>query len=182
MKLKKIIMFLLLFLLLFLFLTNVKYISISVTESLNFCYKSLIPSLFPFMVLSSVILYTMGTLENYKILNILLDNCKTYANEIFLGSLCGFVIGAKGICEKFKATDSKTDFNRAIVLSSNAGVGFVVGCVGCVIWKSIWFGICLYVAQILSAIIIFKFSRNNRINFTLKTVDTYKSISFFLQW
>lgn len=172
-------MFLLLFLVLILFLANVKYISISVIESLNFCYKSLIPSLFPFMVLSSVILYTTRNLGNSKISNFVLGNCKIYANEILLGSLCGFIIGAKGICEKYNATDSKKDFNRAIILSSNAGLGFVIGCVGCVIWKSLWFGISLYVSQILSAFIIFKFRRVTKNIVTSIPSSNHKPISFF---
>ena len=73
-----------------------------------------------------------------------------------IGWICGFVIGAKGICEKYKLYNDIESFNRSVFLSSNAGAGFVIGCVGGVIYKNIWFGIYLYIVQILSALLIFK--------------------------
>lgn len=150
------IKFLSLFLVLFLFLANVKYITASVISSLGFIYRTLIPSLFPFMVISSIILYTTRVQSDFKLINFVLDNCKIYANEILIGWICGFVIGAKGICEKYKLYNDIESFNRSVFLSSNAGAGFVIGCVGGVIYKNIWFGIYLYIVQILSALLIFK--------------------------
>ncbi len=129
------------------------------------------------MVISSVILYTTRVYGNFKILNFVLDNCKIYSNEILIGWLCGFVIGAKGICEKYKLYKDNKSFNRSVFLCSNAGIGFVVGCVGGVIWKSIWFGIYLYTAQILSAISLFKIQGKDTANFHSEAFDT--PIPFF---
>lgn len=143
---------------LFLFLTNVKYISSSVIDGLTFCGIKLIPSLFPFMVLSSIMLYCIRFDGNFKLSKHILDNCKIYTNEIIIGCICGFVIGAKGICKKYKQHYGENDFNRAIFLSSNAGVGFVIGCVGCSIFNDIFYGIYLYVMQILSGYVLFKIS------------------------
>lgn len=142
-----------------LFLVNVKNISLSVIESLNFCYSKLIPSLYPFYVLSTMILYTTSYYGNNKVINIILDNCKIYANEILIGCICGFVVGAKGICKKFRNEYNEKDFNRAIFLSSNAGIGFVVGCIGGLLYNDILFGIYLYSIQIFSGFILFKFNR-----------------------
>ena len=145
---------------LILFLTNVKYVSLAVVNGLKFCGNKLIPSLYPFMVLSSIMLYTIRVDGDYKISKNILDNCKIYTNEIIIGCICGFVIGAKGICGKYKANYSENDFNRAILLSSNAGIGFVIGCVGCTIFNDIFYGVYLYAMQILSGYILFKFSYN----------------------
>ena len=95
-------------------------------------------------------------------LNLILGNCKIYLNEILIGNICGFVIGAKGICQKFNDYTDINDFNNSIFLSSNAGVGFVVGCVGGVIYENINFGIFLYIVQIISGYIIFKLCAKKR--------------------
>ena len=139
-----------------LFLANVKYLSLSVVSSLEFCYRALIPSLFPCMVISSVILYTIRIRGDFKIIDFILDNCKMYANEIFLGWLCGFVIGARGICQKYKYYNDENAFNRSVFLTSNVSLAFVVGCVGIVIWQNVIFGIYLYLIQIISSLLIFK--------------------------
>lgn len=143
---------------LFLFLANVKDISTSVIDGLKFCGNKLIPSLYPFMVLSSIMLYYIRLDGNFKILKKVLDNCKIYTNEIVIGWICGFVIGAKGICEKYRKDKNENDFNRAIFLSSNAGIGFVIGCVGCSIFNDIFYGVYLYLMQIVSGYILFKIS------------------------
>ncbi len=137
-------------------MTNVEYLSFSVINSLNFCYKSLIPSLFPFLVLSSVALYCIRLDSILKYANQVLDKCKIYKKEIIIGWITGFVVGAKGICENFKKNDDIIAFNNAIIISSNAGIGFVIGCVGGVIWNDFNFGIYLYFSQIFSAIILSK--------------------------
>ena len=161
MTIKKLIIIFLLFLVLFLFLTNAELVSKSVLNALSFCYKTIIPSLFPFMVISSIILYTTRLFGNFKLINLILDSCKIYSNEILVGLISGFVIGARGICRKYNDFANKNDFCRAIILSSNAGIGFVIGCVGSIIWDNVLFGICLYLSQIISGIIIFKLSKNN---------------------
>ena len=145
-------------------MANVKNVSESVIKGLDFCFYKLIPSLYPFMVLSSTMLYTTRISGSFRILNFILDNCKIYADEIIMGCICGFVIGAKGICNKFNKGVSINDFNRGIFFSSNAGIGFVIGCIGCSVFNDVTFGIYLYVVQILSGYILFKITFDGRKN------------------
>jgi len=159
-KINKILGIIYVFLLLFLYLANVENINKSVFEALNFCYKSLIPSLFPTLILSSIILCIIracGIFEGRKnVKKLILDNCKIYTAQIITGMLCGFVVGPRSICELQKENDiNERHFSMAVALSSNAGVGFVIGYVGMKIWNDIILGIVLYSAQILSAVILY---------------------------
>ena len=118
------------------------------------------------MVLSSTILYTTRIYNDFKLSDFIFGNCKIYFNEILLGLLCGFIIGAKGICQKYSKNIDNDTFNNGIFLSSNACIGFVIGCVGCVIYLDVIFGIYLYLAQIISSILIYKTleKRGNKCN------------------
>ena len=139
--------------------TNVKYISESVLKSLAFCSKTLIPSIFPFMVIS---IYAVNCSVNFidkrKVnlsLSDLLGVCKIYKSAVILGSVSGFVTGAKCICGIYD--NRKTDcssFNHAIAVSSNAGLGFVISCVGILIWDSVFIGFVIYITQICLALIL----------------------------
>ena len=115
-----------------LFFTNVKNINSVVYNALIFCGNTLICSIFPFMILSSFIAnsYIIERLLPKKQKNIL-GICKIYLPSVILGSVAGFVTGAKCIKEIY--SENQTDsvsFTNAVILSSNAGIGFVVACVG----------------------------------------------------
>ncbi|MGM9646243.1 MAG: hypothetical protein ACI3XS_06100 [Eubacteriales bacterium] len=145
--------------LMILFFTNAKNISSSVLSSLEFCAKSVIPSLFPYMVISSLIVYTAcfdGLFSNlpnafFNILGI----CKRYCVPIITGNLCGFVTGAKCICDIYEKNPSEiSDFSDSVILSSNAGIGFVIGYVGIKLWSDMRFGIFIYSVQIISSFLL----------------------------
>ncbi len=144
-----------------LFFANVENLKLSINEAFEFCVFSLIPSIFIFMILSSFILYSsafsgfLDTIPNgvfYK-----LGICKKYTSPILLCSFCGFVNGPMLICEDFKKNGgSEVDFSNAIILSSNAGFGFLAGCVGARIWNDALLGILLFVFQIFSSLLLGK--------------------------
>lgn len=143
------------------FFTNVENMILYVKTALTFCANSLIPSIFIFMIFSSFTLYSsaFSGIFNYipkKILNIL-GICRKYVSHIFICSLCGFVSGAKVICDDFRENGgSEIDFSNSVILSSNAGIGFLISCVGVKIWGDIRFGIYLFVIQIFIAFFLGK--------------------------
>ncbi len=161
-KIKKIIIYFLLFFIIILYLANVENVSKSVFNSLKFCVYTLIPSLFPNLLISGLI--NDGTRGfnhfNYDKKSIL-GNCKIYKIPILTGMLCGFIVGPKAICSIYDNFEGdKNDFTISVALSSNAGIGFVLGCIGTKIWNDLYFGVFLYLCQILSAYLVFLFFKS----------------------
>ncbi len=153
---------------LFIYLTNVKNISKSVLDSLRKCYNTVIPTLFPTLLISNLLIGINKSHDGKrgKIFDIL-GNCKIYSIHILTGMLCGFISGPKAICEDYqnKKTDEQTITN-SVALSSNAGLGFIIGTVGITLYNDFKFGIYLYFSQIASALVTFLiFKRKARINY-----------------
>ena len=147
-----------------LFFTNAKNTSAFVFEAIEFCIKNIIPTLMPFMIITSTFLYSkvFSRINPKKLYN--LGVCKKYFSTSLIASLCGFVVGPKTICEDASSSQMKSkDFSSAITMSSNAGIGFVIGCVGARLWGSVLFGALLFVFQILSSICI------NKVIFNIKS-------------
>lgn len=163
-KIKNIFAFFIGILLIFLYLANVKNISDSIILSLKNCCINIIPSLFPTLLISSIMLYANWLewiLKKFKMR--ILGNCKIYTSPICLGLVCGFITGAKGICEIYKKVSSESnDFSLAIALSSNAGLGFVIGVVGIKIWNDVYYGIYLYLSQIITAFFVFSLLKSKK--------------------
>ncbi len=176
-----------LILVLVLFLANVKYISNSILSSLKFCYRSLIPSIFPFLLISQAILCSnwldASLNSGKKHSNNILGICKIYFSSIAIGLLCGFIVGASDICEKSKRFGHKNhNLTDYIFLSTNASCGFVIGCVGAVLLNNVIIGIYLYISQIVISLILFavfkeKGSLNESIAYSQNKVSSFKLIS-----
>ena len=172
------------------FFTNVENVKSSVSSSLLFCSRTLIPSLLIYMIICSLILYTKA-LEPFfdllpdKVFKVL-GICRKYASIVFLSSLCGFVNGPKALCEDYSVHGGdRKEFSNAVILSSNAGIAFLIGCVGGAIWGNYLFGTYLFFVQILSSILLGKLLLKSNLkdyekikkNDNLSKKSTYK-ISF----
>ena len=158
-KLRNILMIFSGFIVFFIFFTNVENVKKSVLEALIICFENFIPTIFPFMIISLFFLHLSGvSAHNLGVASRIFDIlgiCKRYMFHIFIGSLCGFVTGAKAICEDYAENDvEKEDFSNSVILSSNAGIGFVVGFIGVKLWGSFYYGIFLFAVQIIVALIL----------------------------
>ncbi|MBQ8747540.1 MAG: hypothetical protein IJZ08_06710 [Clostridia bacterium] len=127
-------------------------------SALKLCAYVLIPSLFPYMVISSLIV-SFGCAEMLGCLLSplcrLLHLPRDAAGAILLGALCGFPVGAKTACELY--TDgrlTRTQTERLIAVANNTGPAFVIEVVGAHCWGSRGFGLTVYAVQILSALVI----------------------------
>ena len=123
--------------------------------SLSIVAKRVIPTLFPFMVISDIIvsgdllqpLYSLIPTE--KIFR--LPRCT--ASVILCGLLCGFPIGASGAARLY--SDKKISQREAEVpcaISSHASPAFTIGVVGG-IWGSKRTGVLLYFAEVIYCLI-----------------------------
>ncbi len=142
-----------------LFFKNSKAAAEWVTNGLNVCTARLIPSIFPFTVISAVALEIgIGRLIPRPV--------KTLLGKIFgisgdgvtviiLGWLCGFPIGAKCAGNLYGSGNTyEEEYNRIICISSTPSPAFLIGAVGSGMLGSASAGICLYAISVFSSVTV----------------------------
>lgn len=136
------------FLCLFLFGTMLFYPS-SVSEyarqGMYVSVFQVIPSIFPFAVLSSLAVNATAAAPSSlrKIL------------PVSVGFLCGFPLGAKTAIELYECGDiDENELKYLLPLSNNTGPAFVIGVLGGATFASYAVGVLVYVCQILSALTV----------------------------
>lgn len=131
----------------------VPYSTKSVTDALLLCGGRLIPSLFPFMVISDLLIKSdcadmLGKLMK-RPLRLLFNLPPSASCAWLLGTVCGFPIGAKltaKACERGEI--SRDEASLLLALSSAASPAFVIGAVGRGILQSERVGLFLYLLHI----------------------------------
>lgn len=140
-----------------LMILNTERIIVSVKNSLILCSSSLIPSVFPFLVVSSIFVnYSEKRFFNpfSIILKFLFGTSSVSCAALLPGMICGYPIGASCTCELYKNhLISKSESESLIAFSNNSGPLFIVGTIGIGLLNSAKKGIMLYAIHILSAII-----------------------------
>lgn len=140
----------------------------SAKEALGLCARSLIPSLFPYLVLSELIIKSgLGV----KISRIFARPAKKLfgiggegACAFFCGAVCGFPVGALTAVTLYEEGDiSKTEASRLLLFCNNTGPGFLISGVGAAMFGSARFGVLLYVVQLFCALIIGVVSKKFRV-------------------
>ena len=131
---------------------------------LKLCVETVIPSLFPFMVVSSLMVSSgVGTRICRPLIypsRLLLGISECSACAALLGNACGLPVGAKVLCKMYdEGKISKRELEGVLALSNNPGSGFVISAVGISLFGSVKIGIILYVSLILSALIVGMISR-----------------------
>ena len=120
---------------------------------------TLIPSLFPFMVISDVLcrcgfISAVGRFVARPMRG-LFGISGEGAGVMLLGMLCGFPIGAKCAVSLYDSGEiSKTECARLISLSSLPSAAFSISTVGVSLFCDFRVGVCFYLATVLSAIIV----------------------------
>lgn len=117
-----------------------------------------LPSIFPFMVLSKFIIagnlhypisYVIG-----KPFKFLFGMDKKYAVVFVLGCIGGYPLGAIAVNDLLKNNEiSVCDAEHMIGYCNNAGPMFIIGTVGTLLLKNTMYGYVLYVIHIVSAVI-----------------------------
>ncbi|MBR4874291.1 MAG: hypothetical protein IKU87_00505 [Clostridia bacterium] len=128
-------------------------------DALILCAETVIPSLFPFFVISSFMINT-GLVRAVGLVLAPLSKrifrvSGSGAVAFAMGILSGYPTGAKMVTEIYEAKIiGKNEATRLIPFCNNSGPLFVIGAVGIGMLGSFQAGVMLYVVHIISAVIV----------------------------
>lgn len=128
-------------------------------NGLEYCFKMLIPSLFPFMAISSFIVksglsYKLGR-PFRLIMKKLFGLQSSFAPVILLSVLGGYPVGAKGISALFESgCVSREQAEKAAMFAVCSGPGFLVNFVGVSLYNNEKIGFIILASQVISVILI----------------------------
>ena len=141
----------------------------SVKESVNICFVSVLPSLFPFILFTELILKNnlTDTIVIFfgNIFSKIFKIKKSATPAIIIGFLCGFPMGAKTVNKLYE--ENKISYNEAqflLLFVNNCNPAFIISTIGIAFFLNIKIGILLYISHIISAIIIGTVSSRNIIH------------------
>ena len=136
-------------------------------DGLALCYNVIIPSLFPFFVLSSLVVelglagYLGRLLEG--IMQPLFRVGGACASAFVLGFIGGYPVGARTAISLYEnGMCTKTEAERLLAFCNNSGPAFILGVVGAGVFGSGKVGLLLYLAHALASLcigILFRFYR-----------------------
>jgi sporulation integral membrane protein YlbJ len=128
-------------------------------SGVKLCFNVIIPSLFPFFVLSTLIVqlgiarYLGKILE--PVMRPLFNVGGACAAAFVLGFVGGYPIGAKTVISLYEnGSCSRTEAERLLSFCNNSGPAFIFGVVGAGIFSSSAVGIMLYLAHTLASIVV----------------------------
>lgn len=130
-----------------------------VLRGLSLCLRRVIPSLFPFMavsalLLSSDLLPAMATLLK-KPSRLLFGISGQSGSAALLGFLCGFPVAAEsGISLYERDLIGKREFCRLMRFANTPGAAFLIGSVGGTLFGDPLFGVTLYLVTIGSGMLL----------------------------
>ncbi len=126
-------------------------------DAMSLCFTTVIPSLFPFMVLSNMFVGNLGE-GSLKFLQKgakSLFGISQYGCGAFIcGMICGYPVGAKCVGNLYKENKiSLSEAESLVAYSNNSGPLFIIGAVGVGMFSSVKIGAILYLLHILTALI-----------------------------
>ncbi len=158
MRVKKIFILTLVFAAILMLIINTEKVTCAAISSLKLCAFSVIPSLFPFFVLSQILVNTGLIALVGKFLEPISKKLFKVSGKgavvFVIGILCGYPTGAKvtaDLCEQGKI--SINEGSRLLAFCNNSGPLFVIGAVGYGMIGNKNTGILLYIIHVISAII-----------------------------
>ena len=128
-------------------------------RGMKLCVTTVIPSLFPFMVASELIVMTGAVRPFGRLLGaparLLFGISGEGASAFVLGTVCGFPIGTRAAVSMYKrGSITHGELSRLVCFSNNPSSAFVISAVGATLFGSRQFGSALYFITILSSIIV----------------------------
>lgn len=162
---------------------NFNLISENVKNSAMLCVSVIVPSLFPFFIISEFLIYfapnRYGKVTEF-IYQKLFKFSKNTIPIFIIGLISGYPVGASAVLSSYQSgMISKNDAEELICFTNNSGPLFVICAVGSGMLGSIKIGLILYAIHISSAIFTGtiigrtrKFIGNTSVSFKRKTFDT----------
>lgn len=131
----------------------------AVREGLLLCGNVLIPALFPFLVLASLVV-ELGLADRLGALargwmRPLFGVGGAGASALALGLVGGYPVGAKTVCQLYsRGRCSRAEAQRLLAFCCNCGPGFILGVVGDSIFGSRRIGLLLWAAHVAAALMV----------------------------
>ena len=141
-----------------LLLLRPKIMTDTVPQALEFFYRSVLPTLLPFMISSRLMIACgFGQLCRKifgRTLGIILGRGGADCSSAFcLGAVSIFTIGAKSVCELYRRGEcEREDAELMLGVCSNAGLGFTAAGIGGAMWGDTAFGIKLWGISLFSSL------------------------------
>ena len=147
------------------FLADAGAVRDSVAEALALCARSVVPSLFPFLVASSALLALgFGELAAPWLAGLMEPLFRVPgagSAALVLGLVGGYPIGAKTAADLYRENlVSREEAERLLAFCNNSGPAFILGVVGAGVFASSRVGVLLYLAHAAASIcigILFRF-------------------------
>jgi sporulation integral membrane protein YlbJ len=128
-------------------------------DGLSLCFNVIIPSLFPFFVMSSLVV-ELGLAEKLgrlfePIMRPLFNVSGVCAAAFVLGFIGGYPVGAKTAIALYKnGSIGKSEAERLLSFCNNSGPAFIFGVVGAGIFSSSLVGLLLYCVHMLASVVV----------------------------
>ena len=150
--------------LLLLLLINAEAATVGVRRGVSLCLETLLPSLFPFLVVSEWLVRSnvgewLGRYPGRPLCR-LLGLSERGAAALLLGLLCGFPVGTVAAVSYCKRGEmSEAELRRLVLFINNPGTGFLIGAVGRSLFGNEAAGVVLFLSVWLSSLLIGIFLR-----------------------
>ena len=127
------------------------------SDGINTCLYTVLPSLFPFFVVSKMLIFSGGAAFFgrflHPVMKILFNVSGNGAASFVLGTVSGYPIGAASVCETYKRGEiSKNEAQNLLGFCNNSGPCFLIGAIGEAMLGSRNLGFALYIIHILASI------------------------------
>lgn len=130
-------------------------VSSAVAESLALCTTVLLPTLFPFFVLSSLLTQSCISMRWGRLMEGLFGLPGTMAPALLLGAFGGYPVGARTVAQLYsQGRCSKEQAEKTLRFCSNAGPAFVISAVGSGMLGDGRLGLRLWSVHLVSALLI----------------------------
>ena len=148
-----------------LFLAEAGFVRAAAAEALSLCASSVIPALFPFLVVSSLLLALgLGELLSPMLAGLMeplfrVDGLGSSA--LLLGLVGGYPIGAKTAADLYrKGLLSRPEAERLLAFCNNSNPVFLISVLGVGVFGSVRAGVWLWLIHLLSALLTGLLFRN----------------------
>ncbi len=128
-------------------------------DGLTLCFNVIVPSLFPFFVLSSLVVdlglaaYLGRAMEG--LMRPLFRVSGSCATAVALGFVGGYPVGARTALQLYQqGLCTKTEAERLLAFCNNSGPAFILGVVGAGIFGDSRVGLLLYLTHALASLIV----------------------------
>lgn len=139
-------------------------------DALNMCFEMIVPTLFPFFICSSILIYSgfadvLARLFRFCMYP-LFKVAPAGSGAFVLGIISGYPLGALTAGQLYESNYlSKVEAERLLAFCNNSGPLFILGSVGVAVYSNIKYGAVMYISHILAAVtvgIIFRFYGKNK--------------------